>query len=144
MKISYYATNPNRDDFFELFMTTGWNKKYKLGANELIEALKNSWFRISAYDGDKLIGYGRIIADGIVHALLLDIIIHPDYQGKNIGKEILEILVQKCKKHNIRDIQLFCAKDKVGFYEKYGFITRPDNAPGMEYDWKNTIKNDEC
>lgn len=135
MEIKYFATNPNRDDFFQLFETTGWNKKYKLSADELIEAIRNSWYKTSAYDGNLLIGYGRILADGIAHALLLDIIIHPDYQGKYIGQEILDRLVAKCKKHKIRDIQLFCAKDKVGFYEKNGFITRPDNAPGMEYDW---------
>jgi len=137
MNINYYATNPGKEDFFQLFETTGWNKKYQLSEDTLIEALRNSWFKISAYDGQKLIGYGRIISDGIVHALLLDIIIHPDYQGKYIGKEILDRLVDKCKKHKIRDIQLFCAKDKIGFYEKYGFITRPANAPGMEYDWGN-------
>ncbi len=134
MKINYFATNPNKEDFYQLFETTGWNKKYQLSDDELVEAIRNSWYKISAYDSEKLIGYGRIIADGIAHALLLDIIIHPDYQGKYIGKEILDKLVEKCKKHKIRDIQLFCAKDKVEFYEKYGFISRPNNAPGMEYD----------
>lgn len=139
MPIHYFATNPNKEDFFALFETTGWNKKYQLSADELIEAIRNSWYKISAYDKNQLIAYGRIISDGIAHALLLDIIIHPDYQGKYIGKEILFRLVEKCKKHGIKDIQLFCAKEKIGFYEKYGFVVRPENAPGMEYDW-NTAK----
>lgn len=139
MDIKYFATNPNKEDFFKLFETTGWNTKYELSADELIEAIRNSWFKISAYDGEYLIGYGRVLADGIAHALLLDIIIHPEYQGKGIGKEVLNLLVDKCKKHRIRDIQLFCAKDKIEFYTKNGFKTRPDNAPGMEYDWSKNL-----
>lgn len=78
-------------------------------------------------------GFGRIISDGIVHALILDVIVLPEMQGEGMGKEIMNKLILKCKKHNIRDIQLFCAKDKAGFYEKLGFERRDENAPGMQY-----------
>jgi N-acetylglutamate synthase-like GNAT family acetyltransferase len=60
------------------------------------------------------------------------LIIHPDYQGRGLGSRVLERLVQNCKEHNIRDIQLFSAKDKSEFYEKFGFEKRPTNAPGMQ------------
>jgi hypothetical protein len=45
--------------------------------------------------------------------------------------------VQKCKGNNIRDIQLFAAKDKSEFYEKFGFEKRPINAPGMQLKYKS-------
>lgn len=80
----------------------------------------------------QLIGFGRIICDGIVHALILDVIIHPDMQGKGIGKEVMDKLVSKCKKHKICDIQLFSAKNKTGFYEKLGFKSRDEHSPGMQ------------
>jgi N-acetylglutamate synthase-like GNAT family acetyltransferase len=79
-----------------------------------------------------LIGFGRIICDGIVHALILDVIIQPEKQGEGIGKQIMDKLVAKCKKHKIRDIQLFSAKDKAGFYEKLGFECRKEDSPGMQ------------
>jgi len=87
---------------------------------------------MSIYDSDKLIGFGRVIADGVHHALIVDLIIHPDYQSKGFGSRLLDKLVSKCKKNKIRDIQLFSAKDKYAFYEKFGFEKRPDNAPGMQ------------
>ncbi len=130
--MKYTGKLPKTEHFFELFKTTGWNAKYELTKEELYSALKNSWYTISVYDKNDLIGFGRIICDGIVHALILDVIIHPDRQGKGIGKEIMDKLVSKCKKHKVRDIQLFSAKDKAGFYEKLGFKSRPVNAPGME------------
>lgn len=132
MNLKYSVQKPTAKNFTELFETTGWNSTYKLTSKELYTAIENSWYHISVYDGKKLIGFGRIICDGVVHALILDMIILPKYQGKGIGKIILDRLVKKCLDNKIRDIQLFCAKDKKEFYEKYGFLSRPDNAPGME------------
>jgi len=110
-----------------------WNVKYQLNADQLLEALTNSWFLISVYEKEELIGFGRIICDGIVHALILDLIVHPDFQNRGIGGQILDKLVGKCQQHQIRDIQLFSAKGYYSFYKKRGFKKRPDDAPGMEY-----------
>ncbi|MDA3954170.1 MAG: GNAT family N-acetyltransferase [Bacteroidales bacterium] len=129
--MKYSENLPTSEQFYKLFETTGWNDNYELSAEELYTALKNSWYTISIIDNDQLIGFGRIIGDGVVHALILDCIIQPDKQGEGIGKKITEKLVSKCKKHKIRDIQLFSAKGKAGFYEKQGFEKRKDDSPGM-------------
>ena len=134
MNIQYVNEIPDSQKFYDLFITTGWNKKYKLSSQELYDALQYSWYLVSAYESSKLVGFGRIIADGIVHALILDLIVLPEYQNNGIEEKILKILVKKCKENNIRDIQLFCAKGYIGFYEKRGFIKRRDEAPGMEYE----------
>ncbi len=130
----YSEKSPSEDQFYDLFLTTGWNKKYELSKEELFLSLKNSWYFISVFEDDQLVGFGRIICDGVVHALILDVIIHPDYQAKGIGKEVMTKLVTKCKKNKIRDIQLFSAKNKGGFYEKLGFKNRDEQSPGMEME----------
>ena len=61
----------------------------------------------------------------------------PKYQKKGIGSNILVMLIKKCLDEKIRDIQLFCAKGKRRFYEKYDFIARPDDGPGMDYNRQN-------
>jgi predicted N-acetyltransferase YhbS len=131
MGIAYKNTLPEKDQFFTLFESTGWNETYQLDAEQIHQALESSWHVVSAYDGDRLVGFGRVISDGMLHALLAEMIVLPSYQGKGIGNCILDELVSKCKSNGIRDIQLFCAKGKAGFYEKHGFVKRPDNAPGM-------------
>jgi ribosomal protein S18 acetylase RimI-like enzyme len=130
--MNYTEKLPTSEQFFELFETTGWNTNYELNKDELYIALKNSWYHISVFEKDELIGFGRIICDGIVHALILDVIIQQEKQGEGIGKQIMDKLVAKCKKHKIRDIQLFSAKNKAGFYEKLGFEIRKENSPGMQ------------
>jgi len=132
--MKYTVKKPTPEQFFELFETTGWNSKYELSIDELYTALENSWYIISVFDNDSLIGFGRIICDGVVHALILDVIIHPERQGEGIGKQVMDKLVSKCKKHNIRDIQLFSAKDKEGFYNKLGFEKRTEDSPGMQLE----------
>jgi len=130
--IIFKETLPDIKEYWNLFQTTGWNQEYNFSIQDLANAIQNSWYSMSIYDSDKLIGFGRVIADGVHHALIVDLIIHPDYQNKGLGSRLLDMLVSKCKKNKIRDIQLFSAKDKYSFYEKFGFEKRPDNAPGMQ------------
>ncbi len=131
--IRYSNDLPNSEALLDLFETTGWNKKCKLTEDELYHAFQASWYHTFAFDDDRLIGSGRIICDGIAHALILDVIVHPDEQGKGVGREIMRRIINRCREKNIRDIQLFSAKGKAGFYRKLGFRVRPDNAPGMEW-----------
>jgi len=130
--IIYSNLIPDKNKFFSLFETTGWNDDYNLSSGELISAISSSWHMIAAYKGDVLIGFGRIISDGILHALIVDMIVAPELQSKGIGAAILKSLIEQCKKYNIRDIQLFCARGKAEFYKKNGFAVRPFNSPGME------------
>jgi len=133
MPIEFRSEIPLSDQFWTLFQTTGWNAKYQLSPEELTQALRASWFVISAYEGEKLVGFGRLVSDGVIHAMIYELIVLPKYQGRGIGGEILENLVDKCQEAGVRDIQLFCAAGKREFYEKRGFVSRPENAPGMQY-----------
>ncbi len=123
---------PGRSEYFALFATTGWNEEYRLTEDELFASLRGSWHAVSAYEGDTLIGFGRTISDGVLHALIVDMIIDPRHQRKGVGSAILERLVERCRERMIRDVQLFCAKGKSGFYEKHRFARRDADAPGME------------
>ena len=133
MKIEFRTTSPCKEQYYSLFETTGWNQEYQATREELECTLTNSQFVVAVYDVEKLIGSGRIISDGVLHAMIYDMIVHPNYQGKGIGTQILQRLIQWCNENNIRDIQLFCARGKRSFYEKNSFISRNDDAPGMQY-----------
>jgi GNAT superfamily N-acetyltransferase len=132
-KIEYRSEIPDPDRFFALFETTGWNLNYKATPQELAAMLANTWYMLAAYDGEHLVGFGRLVSDLVLHAMIYDMIVLPGYQGQGIGGEILSRLVEKCLQHGIRDIQLFCARGKRPFYEGRDFVTRPDDAPGMQY-----------
>jgi len=132
MTIEYRNTLPPKDAFFALFESTGWNQEYKLASDALFEAVQRSWYMVGAYDGERLVGFGRILSDGILHALIVEMMVLPEYRGRHIGSTVLKHLVQACREHGVRDVQLFSARGKHGFYKKYGFVERAADAPGME------------
>ncbi|MDR3625826.1 MAG: GNAT family N-acetyltransferase [Ignavibacteriaceae bacterium] len=134
MSVTYKTNQPLIDQYFNLFETTGWNKEYCLNKDELNLSLSNSYYTVSVYEDNKLVGFGRIVSDGVLHAMVYEMIVDPDYQGEGIGSTILNMMVDKCLENNIRDIQLFCARGKKSFYERHGFTVRDSSAPGMQYN----------
>jgi len=131
--LQYRKETPPIKKYWDLFETTGWNLEYQATPDELARAIANSWYLVAVYDEDRLVGFGRVVSDGVLHAMIYDLIVAPDYQGRGIGTQVLNMLIPQCLEYNIRDIQLFCARGKRHFYEKFGFVARPEEAPGMHY-----------
>ena len=70
------------------------------------------------FDGDKLVGLGRAISDGVRQAALYDIAVDPVYQGVKIGREIMMRIMQKLAGCNFI---LYASPGKEDFYRKLGF-----------------------
>jgi N-acetylglutamate synthase-like GNAT family acetyltransferase len=85
-----------------------------------------------SFDDGKLIGFGRLISDGALYALVCDMIVLPEYQNRGVGSTILKMLKEICEEYNIQKVWLFAAPRRSEFYLKNGFEIRPDNAPGMQ------------
>ena len=129
--LEYREIHPDARQYHELFETTGWNSVYNADWQELGKALDNSWYVVAAYQDNELVGIGRVFSDGVLYAMIYDMIVKPSHQGRGIGTTLLEKLISKCKTAGLRDIQLFSARGKAPFYTKRGFVLRPADAPGM-------------
>lgn len=94
------------------------------------KALANTMYSVSVYDDDKIIGYGRIIGDGICFLYIHDVMVAPKYQNKKIGSQIMNKLLEKVNQIKIENpyvrVYLGASKGKEKFYERFGFITRED------------------
>ncbi len=128
----YEHTLPPVEEFYPLFLSTGWNERLKLTQDQLAAALHASWFGVSVYSGSSLVGTGRLLSDGVYQCIICDVIVRPDHQGLGIGREIIRLLLEHGRTCGIRWMQLTSARGKRGFYEKLGFSARPDDAPGMD------------
>jgi GNAT superfamily N-acetyltransferase len=115
MDIEFKTAHPSREAYHALFETTGWNRERHFAAEALGRALDHSQFMVSAYDGERLIGFGRVLTDGVLHGMIYDLILHPAYQGRGIGTQLLRQLVEWCQAAELGDIQLFCARGKRAF-----------------------------
>jgi GNAT superfamily N-acetyltransferase len=129
--IEYVERLPDCEAYLELFDTTGWNDLYGAGPGDLQRALVRSWHAVSAFEAGRLVGFGRLLSDGVLYAVVFDMIVTPDRQRRGIGTEILNRLLRRCREHGIRDVLLFSARGTAGFYRQFGFMERPAGAPGM-------------
>ena len=130
MQIQYKERKPSVAEYDAMRLSVGWNNGRDKDKIKL--AIKRSLYFITAYEGKKLVGMGRIIGDEGYAFYIQDVIVLPDYQGKGIGKEMMDRIMAYFDKKGIRDamIGLLAAKDKEKFYEKYGFIFRPNEKLG--------------
>ncbi|MBE6145805.1 MAG: GNAT family N-acetyltransferase [Firmicutes bacterium] len=121
----------NVEEYNYLFDIVGWGSYPKEISKK---ALSNNIYSVSIYDNDNIIGYGRLIGDGIIFLYIHDIMVKPEYQGKGIGKTIMQKLlskVEELRKEN-PDLLLYlgASKGKEEFYRKCGFITREEAGLG--------------
>ncbi len=117
----------NVEEFNLLYDAVGWG-----AYDEKItqKALDNTFYSVSIYDDEKIVGYGRIIGDTICFLYIQDVMVKPEYQGKKIGTLVMNKLLEKVnevKKEN-PDVRVYlgASKNREKFYEKFGFIKRID------------------
>ena len=53
-------------------------------------AFENSSTVVFAFDHEQLVGFGRAISDGAYQAAIYDLAVLPAYQGKGIGKLLMQ------------------------------------------------------
>ena len=85
------------------------------------KALENTDYHFSAWDGQVLIGFARILTDRVYRATLWDVVIHPDYQNRGVGEGLMNAVLSHPVLSAIERFWLNTA-DKFGFYEKFGFV----------------------
>ncbi|MBR1866649.1 MAG: GNAT family N-acetyltransferase [Lachnospiraceae bacterium] len=121
-------------EYLRIREQVGWRP---LLQDQAAQALDHSLYVVGAYDGEWLVGMGRIVGDGAVICYVQDLIVVPEYQKQKIGSMVLETLmayVEHIRKNGSQMMLcLMCAKGRESFYEKHGFIARPTQelGPGM-------------
>ena len=108
--------NVDWDELAALYHAAPLGNKHPSG---LKIAFSNSLFRCFAYEGGKLVGVGRALADGVDCSYICDVAVLPSHQGTGVGKEIVATLVRMSEGH--RKIILYAVPGKEAFYRKFGF-----------------------
>lgn len=80
----------------------------------------SSRFKCFVVDEARLVGVGRALADGVDCSYICDVAVHPDCQGRGLGKGIISRLRDLSAGH--RKIILHANPGKDGFYRKLGFL----------------------
>ncbi len=103
---------------------------------EDIDVNKNHIIAVAEVDG-RVVGAATLLIEpkfihgGGIAGHIEDVVVDQDYQGKRIGREIIEYLLNKAADRGCYKTILDCSSDVKPFYEKIGFV---EHGTEMRFD----------
>ncbi|UOQ49250.1 GNAT family N-acetyltransferase [Gracilibacillus caseinilyticus] len=124
----YYTSDIDKiteQELQELFLSVEW--KSGNFPNELLKTIKGSHSVVTAWDNNKLIGLINALSDGALTAYFHYMLINPAYQGKGIGKEMMNMMLDRYSNYETK-VQI-AYPNVVEFYGKLGFKKEDGTTP---------------
>ena len=88
--------------------------------NELRRMLAGSAVVVSLWRGKRMVGFGRATSDGIYRAVLWDVVVAGDLQGRGLGRMVVLALLNTPALQKVERIYLMTTKSS-GFYQQLDF-----------------------
>ncbi len=76
---------------------------------------------VCAYDGERLVGFAKVVWDGGIHGFLLDPTVHPDYRRRGIGRRLVELAASGARERGIKWLHVDYVPALEPFYRGCGF-----------------------
>ncbi|WHY73477.1 GNAT family N-acetyltransferase [Fictibacillus enclensis] len=114
-KIDRNITGLDWNEVLSIYHAVGWTRHTLIALQTIYS---NSSHVAAAYADSRLAGLGRALSDGVFNAAIYDVIIHPQFQRKGVGKLVLEDLLNQLK--DISCVHLISTTSNEPFYEKAG------------------------
>ena len=80
------------DQLTTLFNSVGWERR-TTDRDRLAQLVRGSLYVVSAWDGERLVGFARAISDGATNAYISTVAVLPEYQQRGIGRELIQRLI---------------------------------------------------
>ncbi len=128
------TTDKNRmqvDVIYRFLQKSYWADKRSL------EAIKKSIefsLPFGIFDGDKQIGFARVISDYSTFAWIADVYIEEEYRGKGLSKWLMESMLAHPELQDLRRWVL-ATKDAHALYSQFGFklLNKPERWMEIDY-----------
>lgn len=105
------------DQVLGLYQKLNWSSAKKPA--QLMRALEGSHSVISAWAGQRLVGLGNALSDGVLVVYYPHLLVDPEYQGQGIGKGIMKRMQERYS--SCHQQQVTADGEAVEFYRKCGF-----------------------
>lgn len=130
----FFSTDRDIDlyELEELCDAVGWSRR---PLRKVKKAIQHSFVVISMWEQrgthQQLIGFSRATSDHAFNATIWDVVVHPDFQGKGLGKALMNQVIKELRRQDISNITLFADPHVVDFYGDLGFVADPEGIKGM-------------
>jgi aralkylamine N-acetyltransferase len=130
----FFSSDRNIDlyELEELCDSVGWARR---PIRKVRKAIEHSFVVITIREQrgsfNRLIGFARATSDRAFNATIWDVVVHPEFQGKGLGKALMQEVVKELRRADISNISLFADAHVVDFYRQLGFNADPEGIKGM-------------
>lgn len=130
----FFSTERDLDlyELEELCDAVGWARR---PLRKVKRALDYSFLVVSMWEikGNRrrLVGFARATSDHAFNATIWDVVIHPKFQSKGLGKALMKYIIRQLRSEDISNITLFADPHVVDFYRRLGFVLDPEGIKGM-------------
>lgn len=112
-----------------LYRANNWSSADK--PDQLMSALRNSHTLVTARAGAKLVGIGNAISDGSLVVYYSHMLVHPDQQGKGIGRMMMKAMQEVYA--DFHQQMLTADGEAIEFYKALGFERAGKTEPMWIY-----------
>ena len=114
-----YNERVNVQELCDLRQSVGWNRMEKKMADPRLK----SYYHIAVYEEEnqKLIGFVDSVSNGVTDAYIQDLMVHPVFQGKGLGSELMNKMIEYLKKAGVYMISVLYDESLKDFYVRFGF-----------------------
>ena len=118
-----------QDEVIEIYRLNQWSSAEK--PDQLMAALRNSHSLVTARQNGKLVGLGNALSDGHLVVYYPHMLVHPDYQGQGIGRQLMSAMLERYA--GLHQQMLTADGEAIQFYQKLGFERAGKTEPMWVY-----------
>jgi predicted N-acetyltransferase YhbS len=138
IEIRYEDTAPSPEEYNRLRLDAGWPE---MDPGAVRRCLPRSLYVVCAFEGEQMVGTGRIVGDGGLCFYVQDVIVLTSHQGRGIGAGLMDRIMGFIAGRSVKNsyLGLMSAVGKEEFYHRYGFTSRPTEklGCGMTRVWES-------
>lgn len=111
------ATPVSADAVASLFAQTDWAQHRSV--EDIAVMLDADSFHVTAWSGEQLIGFARVLSDSRFRAFIEDVIVDAAWRDRGVGSALVQRALDALL--GVEEVVLGCTEDNVGYYERFGF-----------------------
>jgi predicted GNAT family N-acyltransferase len=105
----------------DLYAQAWWAREREVAGVAAMLERSDLLFALVDRNADRLVGFARVLTDGVYLAVVLDVVVADDCRNNGLGGSLMEAILGHPQVSRVRSIELVCQPDLIAFYRRFGF-----------------------
>ena len=127
-------TDEQAEQLHVLYQQEWWTKGRSLEDVRSMLADQAYVYGMCEAETEKLVGFARVLSDGVFKAVVFDVIVDPGHRGQAIGRKLMERVLADPRLSRVSHFELYCLPELAPFYESFGFSAEVGGVRLMRYE----------